>query len=131
MSGDSDKKSVISGAVQRFLARRLSELCGLLLLAISGGLFAAYISASSTDPSLNVASDGTFQNWLGSYGATLSDLSFAIFGLTAFFIPVAFASWGYRYLVHVGLPSWYWRMPLMFFAVAIVNAAFFIRRALF
>ena len=124
MSGDSDKKSVISGAVQRFLARRLSELCGLLLLAMSGGLFAAYISASSTDPSLNVASDGTFQNWLGSYGATLSDLSFAIFGLTAFFIPVAFASWGYRYLVHVGLPSWYWRMPLMFFAVAIVNAAF-------
>ena len=123
MSQAETTKSVMSGAVRQFLGRRLSEVMGLIFLALSAASFVALISGSHLDPSLNVASDNVVQNWLGPSGAIASDLLFRIFGLTAFLIPLASLSWSYRYFIHIGLPSWYWRIPLLFLAVALLNSS--------
>ena len=122
MSQSDSAKPVVSGAVKRFLTDRLSELFGLVLLAAALALVVALVTASQSDPSLNVATDGDVVNIAGRYGAITADVLFAIYGLFAFFLPVALASWSYRFLVHEGLPSWYWRMPLLPFAVAILAA---------
>ena len=113
-------KPVVSGAVKRFLSNRLSELLGLVFLASSIALIIALISASDSDPSLNVATANEVQNLLGHAGAITADILFKTFGFAAFLLPVALASWAYRFLFHIGLANWFWRIPLLPVAIAIL-----------
>jgi S-DNA-T family DNA segregation ATPase FtsK/SpoIIIE len=70
--------------------RRLNELIGLLLFASATLLFLALASYSPMDPSLNTAGSpmGGARNWIGLFGAMLSDLLLQSIGIFVFVAPV-------------------------------------------
>jgi S-DNA-T family DNA segregation ATPase FtsK/SpoIIIE len=71
------------------LRRLAARVWGVLLVAISLAGVIALASHSSTDPSFTTAAGGPPDNWLGSFGAYLSDLALLLFGLgCVLFLPV-------------------------------------------
>lgn len=81
--------------------RRLNELIGIVLCVSALLLFLALISYSPLDPSLNSASVLTgsraARNWIGIFGAIVSDLCLQIFGIGAFLIAGMIAVLGMRW----------------------------------
>jgi S-DNA-T family DNA segregation ATPase FtsK/SpoIIIE len=81
--------------------RRLNELIGIVLCVSALLLFLALISYSPLDPSLNSASVLTgaraARNWIGIFGAIVSDLCLQVFGIGAFLIAGMIAVLGMRW----------------------------------
>ncbi|HWG50321.1 MAG TPA: DNA translocase FtsK 4TM domain-containing protein, partial [Candidatus Acidoferrales bacterium] len=80
--------------------RRLNELAGFLLFVCSAILFLALVSYSPRDPSLNTAASlgsHTASNWIGLFGAMISDLLLQSVGVCAILLPVALALLGARW----------------------------------
>ena len=70
-------------------SRPVNIFLGMMLLLVSLLLFLALATYHASDPSLNTATDaGTPHNWVGLFGATLSDLLLQSLGITAFLIPL-------------------------------------------
>ncbi len=90
---DTDESAIPAG-LKRFLKRRTKELLGLCIAAVSGLAAVAMATWSSSDPSLNHATDAAPQNLLGMPGAIVADQLFSWFGLGALallFIPLSWA----------------------------------------
>ena len=83
------------------LTRRLNELVGLLLCVSALLLFLALASYSPLDPSLNSASILTgshaARNWIGIFGAYLSDLILQFWGVGSFLLPIFTGMLGMRW----------------------------------
>src|SRR5271165_825248 len=81
--------------------RRLNELVGFLLCVSALLLFLALASYSPLDPSLNSASILTgshaARNWIGIFGAYLSDLVLQFWGVGSFLLPVFMGMLGARW----------------------------------
>jgi len=81
--------------------RRLNELVGLLLCVSALLLFLALSSYSPLDPSLNSASILTrshaARNWIGIFGAYLSDLILQFWGVGSFLLPIFMVMVGARW----------------------------------
>jgi len=81
--------------------RRLNELVGFLLCVSALLLFLALASYSPLDPSLNSASILTgsraARNWIGIFGAYLSDLVLQLWGVGSFLLPIFMAMLGARW----------------------------------
>jgi S-DNA-T family DNA segregation ATPase FtsK/SpoIIIE len=80
--------------------RRLNELIGFLLFVSATLLFLALASYSPLDPSLNTAgslSSGSAHNWIGLFGAMVSDLLLQSVGIFVFAAPVMVALLGARW----------------------------------
>src|SRR5271157_987123 len=81
--------------------RRWNEIVGLLLCASALLLFLALASYSPLDPSLNSASILTgshaARNWIGIFGAYLSDLVLQFWGVGSFLLPVFMGMLGARW----------------------------------
>jgi DNA segregation ATPase FtsK/SpoIIIE, S-DNA-T family len=80
--------------------RRLNELVGFLLFVSATLLFLALASYSPLDPSLNTAgslSSGAAHNWIGLFGAMVSDLLLQSVGIFVFAAPVMIALLGARW----------------------------------
>src|SRR5229473_6226939 len=81
--------------------RRLNELVGFLLCISALLLFLALASYSPLDPSLNSASILTgshaARNWIGIFGAYLSDLILQFWGVGSFLLPIFFGMLGMRW----------------------------------
>jgi S-DNA-T family DNA segregation ATPase FtsK/SpoIIIE len=81
--------------------RRLNELVGLVVCASALLLFLALASYTPLDPSLNSASILTgshaARNWIGIFGAYLSDLMLQFWGVGAFLLPLFMAMLGARW----------------------------------
>ena len=80
--------------------RRLNELAGFLLFACAAILFLALVSYSPLDPSLNTAATlgpHSARNWIGLFGAMISDLMLQSVGVCAFLLPVAMTLLGMRW----------------------------------
>jgi S-DNA-T family DNA segregation ATPase FtsK/SpoIIIE len=73
-------------------SRPLNVFLGLVLLLVSLLLFLALITWHASDPSLNTATDAAaphaIRNWIGLFGAWLSDLLLQSLGITAFVLPL-------------------------------------------
>ncbi|TCR60333.1 DNA translocase FtsK 4TM domain-containing protein, partial [Bosea sp. BK604] len=67
--------------VREFLSRRTAELVGLGLLALMVAIAFALATWAVDDPSLNNATGGTVNNWLGRPGAMVADLTMQLIGL--------------------------------------------------
>ncbi len=82
-------------------SRPVNVFLGIVLALGATLLFLALATWHATDPSLNTSIDpGTqaaIRNWVGPFGATLSDLVLQTLGLTAFFLPVwmSAVAWGW------------------------------------
>ncbi len=83
--------------------RRLNELVGFLLFVSATLLFLALASYSPLDPSLNTAgslndgASGSAHNWIGLFGAMLSDLMLQGIGIFVFAAPVMIGLLGARW----------------------------------
>ncbi len=81
--------------------RRLNELVGFLLCVSALLLFLALASYSPLDPSLNSASILTgshaARNWIGIFGAYLSDLILQFLGVGSFLLPLFMGMLGVRW----------------------------------
>jgi len=64
--------------------RHVREISGLVLLAAGVLISLALISYHPTDPSSNTASSEAVRNWIGLFGAVLSDFLFQLLGVTSF-----------------------------------------------
>ena len=80
-----DWRDTLRDAVRRFAVRS----GGALLVGISLTAALALATHNATDPSLSTAAGGPATNWLGGFGAYVSDALLLLFGLgAAFFLPV-------------------------------------------
>jgi S-DNA-T family DNA segregation ATPase FtsK/SpoIIIE len=89
-------------------SRRLNELVGFLMFVFAALLFLALASYSPLDPSLNTATSvgaGRAQNWIGIFGAVISDLLLQSIGVCVFVAPVAIALLGGRWFRSREVPS--------------------------
>ena len=81
--------------------RRLNELAGFVLCVSALLLFLALASYSPLDPSLNSASILTrshaARNWIGIFGAYLSDLILQFWGVGSFLLPIFMGMLGLRW----------------------------------
>ena len=78
--------------------RRLNELVGVALIASAGLLLLSLLSYRPTDPSLNTVGSVVAQNWVGIFGATLSDLLFQFEGFAAFCLPLVLGLLGISWI---------------------------------
>ena len=85
-------------SLREALARRLRELTGLGLIALSGAVTAALMTWSVQDPSLSHATSRAIRNVLGYPGAIGADLLMQILGLGAIVLLLPVAVWGWRML---------------------------------
>src|SRR5437016_6886460 len=81
-------------------ARRLCELAGLSLIALSGVAAAALMTWSVQDPSLSHATSRAIRNIVGYPGALGADLLMQILGLGAIMLILPIAVWGWRMMTH-------------------------------
>ena len=89
-------------------SRRLNELVGFLIFVFAALLFLALASYSPLDPSLNTASSlgaGRAHNWIGLFGAVVSDLLLQSLGICVFLVPVAIGLLGGRWFRSREVPS--------------------------
>src|SRR4051794_10728073 len=90
----------LPASIRDALARRLRELAGLGLIALSGVVSAALMTWSVQDPSLSHATSRAIRNVLGYPGAIGADLLMQILGLGAIMLILPVAVWGWRMLTH-------------------------------
>jgi len=109
-------------------SRPLNVFLGLVLLLVSLLLLLALVTWHATDPSLNTATDPVtphaVHNWIGLFGAWLSDLLLQVLGLTAFFLPLWLAGLGWTWMHSRpgGSPLLRWTGTLL--AILFIPAAF-------
>src|SRR6201996_2634888 len=87
-------------SIREALARRLRELAGLTLIALSGVAATALMTWSVQDPSLSHATSRPIRNLVGYPGAIGADLLMQILGLGAIMLILPVAVWGWRMLTH-------------------------------
>ena len=90
----------LPASIREALARRLRELAGLSLIALSGVAAAALMTWSVQDPSLSHATSRAIRNIAGYPGAIGADLLMQILGLGAVMLILPIAIWGWRMLTH-------------------------------
>jgi DNA segregation ATPase FtsK/SpoIIIE, S-DNA-T family len=83
-------------------SRPLNVFLGLVLLLVSLLLLLSLATYHAADPSLNTAANLTaphpVQNWIGLFGAWLSDLLLQSLGFTAFFLPLWLGGIGWTWM---------------------------------
>ncbi|EGP09420.1 cell division protein FtsK [Bradyrhizobiaceae bacterium SG-6C] len=90
----------ISDPIREMLARRLRELTGLGVIALSCVVAAALMTWSVQDPSLSHATSGAIRNLMGRPGAIGADLLMQILGLGSIMLVLPVAVWGWRLVTH-------------------------------
>jgi DNA segregation ATPase FtsK/SpoIIIE, S-DNA-T family len=90
----------LPASIRDALARRLRELAGLSLIALSTVAAAALMTWSVQDPSLSHATSRAIRNIVGYPGAIGADLLMQILGLGAIMLILPIAVWGWRMLTH-------------------------------
>ncbi len=82
--------------------RPLNVFLGLVLTLVSLMLLLALATYHPSDPSLNTAADPAMahavRNWIGLFGASLSDLLLQILGITAFLLPLWLGGLGWTWM---------------------------------
>src|SRR5215475_137322 len=87
-------------SIRDALTRRVRELTGLGLIALSGVAATALMTWSVQDPSLSHATSRPIRNILGYAGAIGADLAMQILGLGAIMLILTVAVWGWRMMTH-------------------------------
>ncbi|WP_137113098.1 DNA translocase FtsK [Rhodobacter sp. SY28-1] len=93
---------LLDQGTQAMLERRGRELLGLVLLLVGFGFTLMLWSYSPEDPGWMVATEEPAQNIFGRFGAALASTLIILIGKGAWTIPMIFAAWGVRFLVHRG-----------------------------
>ena len=88
---------MISDKIFFIIFRIFSRFFGSILVLFSVVYFLALISYNSSDPSFNTAStEQSINNFIGTFGSHLADLSFQLIGISSFFLGFIFLNIGWR-----------------------------------
>jgi S-DNA-T family DNA segregation ATPase FtsK/SpoIIIE len=115
--------ATLTGELGAMARRRVTELCGIILISVAMIAALALASWSVADPSLSHATDAPVHNWVGWPGAVAADLMMQLLGLGALALILPVAIWGYRLLGHRGLGRQ--RLRVMIWPLGAVLAAAF------
>ncbi|KZD12935.1 cell division protein FtsK [Oceanibaculum pacificum] len=99
------------------MRRRLIGLAGFVLIGLALALAVAMSGYQPGDPSLNTATAGPAQNWLGLPGALTADLLLQTLGLGGGLLALVIAAWGYRLAAGLGLANPWLRAALLPFGL--------------
>ncbi|MBV8825078.1 MAG: DNA translocase FtsK 4TM domain-containing protein, partial [Hyphomicrobiales bacterium] len=113
----------LSDELREAIARRLSEISGVALIAAAGVLAAALGSWSVQDPSLSHATSAHVRNLLGVPGAIAADLLMQLIGVGALALILPVAVWGWRLITHRPIDRE--RQRLMLWSVGVLAATAF------
>ena len=90
--------------VLQIILRLFTRLFGLCLIGFALAYSLALFSFNSDDPSFNtVSTQDHITNWMGVFGSHISDLSFQLIGLAAFFLCLIIFSIGSKVSSRVGV----------------------------
>src|SRR5262245_45763475 len=82
--------------------RRLNEFVGLLLATIAVLVGLSLISFNPDDPSFNISRNPSFpdkaHNFIGTFGAYVSDLFLQVLGFASFLVPVMLGIYAFYWL---------------------------------
>jgi DNA segregation ATPase FtsK/SpoIIIE, S-DNA-T family len=95
-----DGVAALTSELGAMVRRRLTELCGIVLISLAMTAALALASWSVADPSLSHATNASVHNWMGWPGAVAADLMMQLLGLGALAVILPVAIWGYRLLGH-------------------------------
>src|SRR5579871_1169497 len=109
---DTRPTSFLSRGLSIFLRRRWEELLGLFLIALGAAYLTALLTASASDPSLNLAVDGPVHNMMGLPGAYIADLMLESLGVASFILALALLAWGWQMVRHRDA-RWWLRLLLL------------------
>jgi DNA segregation ATPase FtsK/SpoIIIE, S-DNA-T family len=98
--------------VRAFVARRMAEGSGVLILVLSAAYTLALVTWSVRDPSLNHATAGPIRNLLGLKGAIVADLTMQLIGIAAVPLLLPPLAWSWRLLRRRQFDSPKWRLIL-------------------
>ncbi|MFN5995978.1 MAG: DNA translocase FtsK 4TM domain-containing protein [Paracoccaceae bacterium] len=93
---------LLDQGTQAMLERRGRELLGLVLVLVALGFTLMLWSYSPEDPGWMVATEEPAQNIFGRFGAALASTLIILIGKGAWTIPLIFAAWGVRFMIHRG-----------------------------
>src|SRR5262249_33240743 len=116
-----DGMAVLTSELGAMARRRVTELCGIVLIGLVMMAALALASWSVADPSLSHATDAPVRNLMGWPGAVATDLMMQLLGLGALTLILPVAIWGYRLLGH--RPMGRERLRVMLWPVGAVLAA--------
>ena len=91
--------NIYSNKIAIFLALRLTELIGILLILISIFFLLTLISYSPEDPNFIVSEKFEIKNLMGFRGSYTSDILLQSFGLIAYLIPLNFFLTGFNLIL--------------------------------
>lgn len=99
-------------SAQAFLARRIVDTVGGILLLAGAFALLSILSYSPHDPSLNAVTGqgGGIHNWMGYPGATIADLLLQLFGLAGTLIGITLAVWGVSLIKRRPMPFFWSRI---------------------
>jgi DNA segregation ATPase FtsK/SpoIIIE, S-DNA-T family len=92
--GASKPRESVRDILKDVARRRLAEIVGFGLLAVSLAATLALMSWSVRDPSLNHAADGPVRNWFGHGGAIVADVAIQLLGVAVVVLVAPAARWG-------------------------------------
>lgn len=96
------REPLLDSSMAAAIEKRGKELAGLILLAVAAVMAAAILSYHPDDPSWMSATDAPVRNWAGPVGASAAATAVMILGWGGLGLPVLFAAWGLRLVVHRG-----------------------------
>jgi DNA segregation ATPase FtsK/SpoIIIE, S-DNA-T family len=89
-----------------WLAERIVQAAGLVLLMLALASWLALITYNSADPSFNTASNAGLEaihNWLGLWGSYAADILHQGFGIGSYLLVIVLAAWAWRVATARGL----------------------------
>src|SRR5262249_958467 len=95
-----DGMAMLTSELGAMARRRVTELCGIVLISLVMMAALALASWSVADPSLSHATVAPVRNLMGWPGAVAADLMMQLLGLGALALILPVAIWGYRLLGH-------------------------------
>jgi len=118
-----DTKDFLPVDIGAAIRRRIREIGGVALIALSATAVVALATWSVNDPSLSHATSAAARNLLGLTGAVTADLMMQLFGLAAVALIGPVAIWGWRLVTHRRLDREGWRV--LAWVVGVSSAAGF------
>ncbi len=115
--------SILPDHIGGALRRRLAEIGGLALIALTAALIAALATWSVDDPSYNHALDAPIGNLLGRPGAVVADFLMQSLGIAAMAAILPIAVWGWQTLTH--RPTAYVKTRIVAWVAGMALAAVF------
>jgi S-DNA-T family DNA segregation ATPase FtsK/SpoIIIE len=111
------RHAFLPSGMTAFLKRRAGQFLGFFMVCFSGLLAAILVTYHPSDPSWNLAIDGTAKNVMAYPGAVVADGLLQTFGVASIYWIVAFLGWGVRSMAAVPLRWIVFRVPALIIAI--------------